>query len=69
MPVSDAIQKAINDQIQKEFASAYLYLAMRRVYARSAVGTALRTLFTSVASGALLGGWLWSTTLLAERLA
>ena len=50
-------------------ALAYLYLAMRRVYARSAVGTALRTLFTSVASGALLGGWLWSTTLLAERLA
>jgi len=28
MPVSDAIQQAINDQIQKEFASAYLYLAM-----------------------------------------
>jgi ferritin len=28
MPVSDAIQKAFNDQIQKEFASAYLYLSM-----------------------------------------
>lgn len=28
MPISDAMQKAINEQIQKEFASAYLYLSM-----------------------------------------
>ena len=28
MPISDAMQEAFNDQIQKELASAYLYLAM-----------------------------------------
>ena len=28
MPISDAMQKAFNEQIQKEFASAYLYLSM-----------------------------------------
>lgn len=28
MPISDAMQKAFNEQIRKEFASAYLYLSM-----------------------------------------
>ena len=28
MPISDAMQKAFNEQIQEEFASAYLYLSM-----------------------------------------
>ena len=28
MPISNAMQDAVNDQIQKEFAAAYLYLSM-----------------------------------------
>lgn len=50
-------------------AVAYLYLAMRVVYTRTRIGTALRALITIVAFAALLGGWLWSTTAIAERLA
>jgi hypothetical protein len=47
----------------------YLYLAMREVYGRGRIGTALRVVLTIIAFAGLLGGWLWSTTFLAERFA
>jgi len=41
MPISDAMQAAFNDQIQKELASAYLYLSMSAFFeARSLEGFA-----------------------------
>jgi glucan phosphoethanolaminetransferase (alkaline phosphatase superfamily) len=50
-------------------AIGYLYLAMRVVYRRGRIGTALRALLSIVAFAALLGAWLWSTTALAEKIA
>ncbi len=50
-------------------AVTYLYVAMRVVYRRGRLGTGLRALLTIVAFAALLGGWLWSTTVVAERIA
>lgn len=50
-------------------ALTYLYLAMRVVYGRGRLGTALRAFLTTVVFAALLGSWLWSTVALAERIA
>lgn len=50
-------------------ALTYLGVAMRVVYERSVLGTAVRALLSVLAFAALLGGWLWSTTALAGRLA
>lgn len=50
-------------------ALVYLYAAMRAVYLRGRIGSALRALVTVVAFAVLLGGWLWSTVALAERIA
>lgn len=47
----------------------YLYRAMRVVYARGRIGTALRAFFSVVAFASLLGVWLWSTTALAQAWA
>ncbi|MBT8487465.1 MAG: DUF3667 domain-containing protein [Gemmatimonadetes bacterium] len=50
-------------------ALTYLYVATRVVYRRSRIGTASRALVTIVAFAGLLGLWLWSATLIAERIA
>lgn len=50
-------------------ALGYLYAAMRTVYGRGRIGTALRAFFSIVAFAILLAIWLWSTVALAERLA
>jgi hypothetical protein len=50
-------------------AVAYLYVAMRVVYGRGRLGTGLRALLTIIIFATLLGGWLWSTTVIAERMA
>ena len=50
-------------------AVGYLYAAMRTVYRRGRIGTALRALLSIVAFAALLGAWLWSTVALAEKIA
>lgn len=50
-------------------ALVYLYAAMRVVYGRGRIGTALKAFLTIVAFSALVGAWLLSTTALAERIA
>ena len=50
-------------------ALVHLYRAMRVVYSRGRVGTAIRAFLTIMAFSVLLGGWLWSAATLAEALA
>jgi hypothetical protein len=50
-------------------AVVYLAVALRVVYRRSGPGSIARALVFYVVFAALLGGWLWSTTLVAEHLA
>lgn len=50
-------------------ALAYLAVAMRTVYGRGRVATVCRAVVTIVVFASLLAGWLWSTTVIAERLA
>jgi len=50
-------------------AMIYLWFAMRKVYRRGWFGICLRAILTVVLFSALLGGWLHSTTFIAERLA
>lgn len=50
-------------------AVGYLAIALRVVYQRSWLGSAIRALVTFVVFASLLGGWLWSTSVLAEHLA
>jgi len=50
-------------------ALSYLGVAMHVVYERRLLATVARALLTTLAFAALLGGWLWSTTALAGRLA
>ncbi len=50
-------------------AVGYLVKALRVVYQRSWLGSAIRAMVTFVVFASLLGGWLWSTSVLAEHLA
>jgi len=47
----------------------YLAIAMRVVYRRSWIGSVFRAICAVIIFAALLGGWLWTTAVLAEWLA
>ena len=50
-------------------ALVYLWVAMRVVYQRGWIGSTARALFTMIVFMGMLGAWLYSTSVLAARLA